>query len=223
MIVPSTKLVACIATVLLACASSDVEAHGKLENPQGLNVQVDKGVPLRSQKDVTRIRGNGQGGGDAPCGRFQNGRGQPLDLTGADMTPRMTVAAGSAAQVTWFQQNADGAGPLTASIDPTGTGTNFQPLKMAKNLPGRNGINQQNSGKGVDVAVNIPQGLQCTGPEGACLLRLQNPLGFVSCAPIAVEGGAAAGAAAEPAAAGAPKGNLRGANKQNKNKARNNQ
>ncbi|KAJ3084329.1 hypothetical protein HK102_000700 [Quaeritorhiza haematococci] len=186
-----------VAALLATLASTGVEAHGKLTNPEGLNVQLNKGIPLTSQKDVTRVRS----AADPACGKFANGRGQALNLDGMDMTPRMMVTPGQTAQVTWFQQNADGAGPLTAAIDTSGTGGQWVPVQMSKNLPGVAGINVGNSRKNVELAIDIPQDLQC--PNGACMLRLQNPLGFVSCAPIGVQGAAPAAAAADQAAAGA--------------------
>ncbi|KAJ3086763.1 hypothetical protein HK102_012527 [Quaeritorhiza haematococci] len=168
---------------LLAASASSVSAHGKLTNPEGLNVQVNQGIPLTSQKDVTRVRS----AGDPACGKFANGRGQALDLASADMSPRMLVNPGTTAQLTWFQQNADGAGPLTASIDTTGTGKNWQPLQLSQNIPGVGGFGIRNSRKNIQLDVQIPQNLQCNGPEGSCLLRLENPLGFVSCAPIGIQ------------------------------------
>ncbi|KAJ3089662.1 hypothetical protein HK102_005807 [Quaeritorhiza haematococci] len=174
---------------LLAAIPRHVEAHGKLVNPEGVNVQLQQGVPLTSQADVTRNRA---GQPEAPCGRFDNGRGQEMSLAGMDMTPRMMLTPGQPAQLQWFQQNGDGAGPLVAAIDPTGTGQSFQNVPITQNIPGQQGRNRGTSRQTLDVAIDIPQNLQCTGPNGACLLKLTNPLGFVSCAPVGVQGGAAA-------------------------------
>ncbi|KAJ3088538.1 hypothetical protein HK102_008532 [Quaeritorhiza haematococci] len=183
------------AAAIFASIPSGVEAHGKLVSPEGVNVQLQQGVPLTSQADVTRNRA---GQPEAPCGRFDNGRGQEMSLAGMDMTPRMTLTPGSSAQLQWFQQNGDGAGPLVAAIDPTGTGQSFQNVEISQNIPGEAGRNRGSSRQTLDVAINVPQDLQCTGPNNACLLKLTNPLGFVSCAPVTVEQ-AAGGAPRNPA------------------------
>ncbi|KAJ3078795.1 hypothetical protein HK102_004238 [Quaeritorhiza haematococci] len=127
------------ATALFASVPSGVEAHGKLVNPEGLNVQLQQGVPLNSQADVTRNRA---GQPEAACGRFDNGRGQEMSLAGMDMTPRMMLTPGQTAQIEWFQQNGDGAGPLIAAIDPTGTDNSFQNVEVTQNIPGEAGRNR---------------------------------------------------------------------------------
>ncbi|KAJ3085385.1 hypothetical protein HK102_014213 [Quaeritorhiza haematococci] len=207
----TTSLLLAAASLFTLAPLQPVEAHGKLVNPEGLNVQLNKGIPLTSQKDVTRNR---KGQPETPCGRFQNGNGDELNLATADMTPRMTVTPGSTAQIQWFQQNGDGAGPLEAAIDATGTGNKFQAINVSKNIPGQAGRNKDTSRQTLDLAVEIPQDLRCSGPNDACLLRLTNPLGFVSCAPITAGSGANKGGNKGREQAGAAKkGEQQGAGK----------
>ncbi|KAJ3088646.1 hypothetical protein HK102_008268 [Quaeritorhiza haematococci] len=158
------------------------EAHGKLLNPEGLNVQLRQGVPLTSQDDVTRIRE----ATDPACGKFANGRGEALNLATADMTPRLMLTPGSPATLTWYQQNGDGAGPLSAFIDSSGTGAQWQSVPVSTNIPGDAGRSRETSRTSMQLTVQIPQGLTCSGRNGACLLKVSNPEGFVSCAPVGV-------------------------------------
>ncbi|KAJ3080376.1 hypothetical protein HK102_003104 [Quaeritorhiza haematococci] len=183
----TTSLLIATTSLLTLAPLQPVEAHGKLVNPEGLNVQLNKGIPLTSQRDVTRIR---QGRAETPCGRFQNGNGAALNLATADLTPRMIVRPGLPVQIEWFQQDEDGAGPLEAAIDATGTGNNFQAIAVSRNIPGQAGINTNTSRQTLDLTVDIPQGLRCFGPNAVCLLRVTNPLGYVSCASITTVGGA---------------------------------
>ncbi|KAJ3085386.1 hypothetical protein HK102_014214 [Quaeritorhiza haematococci] len=168
----TTSLLITATSLLTLAPLKPVEAHGKLVNPEDLNVQLNKGIPLISRRDVTRIR-RGQHG--TPCGRFQNGNGDAINLATADMTPRMIVRPRLTAQIEWFQQDKDGAGPLEAAIDATGTGNNFQATAVSRNIPGQAGINTNTSRQTLHLTVDIPHGLRCFGPNGACLLRVNEP------------------------------------------------
>jgi len=47
------------------------------------------------------------------------------------------ITAGGALMMTLHQVNGDGAGPYTCMIDSTGAGTQFTPMTVATNVPGR--------------------------------------------------------------------------------------
>jgi hypothetical protein len=82
----------------------------------------------------------------------------------------------------FHQVNQDGAGPLTASIDPTSGGTDasaFQTATVTQNVPGL-GIGGLSGATTMDfpVAVQMPAGMTCSGSVGGatnvCIVKLQN-------------------------------------------------
>ncbi|TID18272.1 hypothetical protein E2P81_ATG06205 [Venturia nashicola] len=84
--------------------------------------------------------------------------------------------------MTFHQVNQDGAGPLTAQIDPTSGGTDpaaFQDAKVTQNVPGL-GIGGLSAAQTTDfpVKVQMPAGMTCSGSAGGannvCIVRLQN-------------------------------------------------
>jgi len=84
--------------------------------------------------------------------------------------------------MTFHQVNQDGAGPLTAQIDPTSAGTDpaaFQDAKVTQNVPGI-GIGGLSAAQTTDfpVKVQMPAGMTCSGSAGGannvCVVRLQN-------------------------------------------------
>ncbi|KAF2432704.1 putative cell surface protein Mas1 [Tothia fuscella] len=84
--------------------------------------------------------------------------------------------------MTFHQVNQDGAGPLTAQIDPTSAGTDpaaFQDAQVTQNVPGI-GIGGLSAAQTTDfpVKVQMPAGMTCSGSAGGannvCVVRLQN-------------------------------------------------
>lgn len=84
--------------------------------------------------------------------------------------------------MTFHQVNQDGAGPLTAAIDPSSGGTDpaaFQPATVTKNVPGL-GIGGLSGATTTDfpVEIQMPAGMTCSGTSGGatnvCVARLQN-------------------------------------------------
>lgn len=82
----------------------------------------------------------------------------------------------------FHQVNQDGAGPLTAAIDPTSGGTDasaFQKATVTQNVPGI-GIGGLSGATTMDfpVTVQMPAGMTCSGSVGGatnvCIVRLQN-------------------------------------------------
>lgn len=84
--------------------------------------------------------------------------------------------------MTFHQVNQDGAGPLTAQVDPTSAGTDpaaFKDAKVTQNVPGL-GIGGLSAAQTMDfpVKVQMPAGMTCSGSAGGasnvCVVRLQN-------------------------------------------------
>ena len=84
--------------------------------------------------------------------------------------------------MTFHQVNQDGAGPLTAQIDPTSAGTDpaaFQDAQVSQNVPGI-GIGGLSAASVMDfpVKVQMPAGMTCSGTAGGasnvCIVRMQN-------------------------------------------------
>ncbi|KAA8621762.1 cell surface protein Mas1 [Pyrenophora tritici-repentis] len=84
--------------------------------------------------------------------------------------------------MTFHQVNQDGAGPLTAMIDPTSAGTDpaaFQAATVTQNVPGI-GIGGLSAASTMDfpVKVQMPAGMTCSGTAGGatnvCVVRMQN-------------------------------------------------
>ena len=144
------------------------------------------------------------GGGDAAGGNA-GGAGGAGGSSAADSTGQKTAkgtsetgvskAAGQGASsglptpdengvisMTFHQVNQDGAGPLTAAIDPTSGGTDasaFQPAQMVKDVPGA-GFGGLSAATTTDfpIQVQMPAGMKCTGSAGGaqnvCVMKLQN-------------------------------------------------
>jgi hypothetical protein len=93
-----------------------------------------------------------------------------------------TTADDGTITMTFHQVNQDGAGPLTAAIDPTSGGTDpaaFQDATVSQNVPGI-GIGGLSAAAVEDfpVKVQMPQGMTCSGTVGGasnvCIVRMQN-------------------------------------------------
>ncbi|KAG6358854.1 hypothetical protein INS49_012373 [Diaporthe citri] len=85
-------------------------------------------------------------------------------------------------QMTFHQVNQDGAGPLTAAIDPTSGGTDpaaFKDAQMTQDVPGI-GIGGLSGASTMDfpIAVQMPAGMTCSGSVGGannvCIARMAN-------------------------------------------------
>ena len=84
--------------------------------------------------------------------------------------------------MTFHQVNQDGAGPLTAAVDPTSGGTDASAFKTAavtQNVPGI-GIGGLSGATTTDfpVKIQMPAGMTCSGTVGGasnvCIAKLQN-------------------------------------------------
>jgi hypothetical protein len=100
------------------------------------------------------------------------GKAKGLPTTGSDGSITMT----------FHQVNQDGAGPLTADIDPTSGGTDpaaFQQATVMQDVPGL-GIGGLSAATTTDfpVKVQMPAGMTCSGTAGGvqnvCIVRMQN-------------------------------------------------
>ncbi|POS69307.1 hypothetical protein DHEL01_v212299 [Diaporthe helianthi] len=185
-----------LARVLLAAAFASL-AHG---HSQILNAQGDSGSPSSvgflveddiarnctsispCQQDATIIR-------DAEivanianeCGRTELGGNIDVgeNTENALAANAVTqVSPGGEITVTIHQVNADGAGPYTCDMDPTGNSlgaTGQIPLEVTNNVPGANGFSQA---KTVDfnMTVKMPSDMNCTGAStgNICTVRCRN-------------------------------------------------
>ncbi|KAG4422266.1 hypothetical protein IFR04_004646 [Cadophora malorum] len=93
-----------------------------------------------------------------------------------------TTADDGTVTMTFHQVNQDGAGPLTAMVDPTSGGTDpaaFQKAEVTQNVPGI-GIGGLSAAQTMDfpVAMAMPAGMTCSGSVGGasnvCVAKLQN-------------------------------------------------
>ncbi|TVY93225.1 hypothetical protein LAWI1_G001999 [Lachnellula willkommii] len=93
-----------------------------------------------------------------------------------------TCADDGTLNMTFHQVNQDGAGPLTAMVDPTSGGTDpsaFKTAQVTQNVPGI-GIGGLSGATTMDfpVAIQMPAGMTCSGTSGGatgvCVAKLQN-------------------------------------------------
>jgi hypothetical protein len=98
------------------------------------------------------------------------------------IVPLPTTADDGTISMTFHQVNQDGAGPLTAEIDPTSGGTDaaaFKTATVTQNVPGI-GIGGLSAASTMDfpVKVQMPAGMTCTGTAGGatnvCVVKMQN-------------------------------------------------
>ncbi|KAJ9243946.1 hypothetical protein DTO169E5_2288 [Paecilomyces variotii] len=84
--------------------------------------------------------------------------------------------------MTYHQVNQDGAGPLTAMIDPTSGGTDpnaFQQATVTQDIPGDNKLSLDGVTKtDFPIQVQMPAGMTCSGTVGGvknvCIVRVNN-------------------------------------------------
>ena len=154
---------------LAMMAAPSVDAHGRLIRPAAL-----------VNNDV-RVNANN------PCGT-RNVAGSAANAAAERVTP------GQPATFTWRIRNGDGAGPLTARVDPTGTGKSFDvPLTVRTQIPGQRGRLQGARNQEARFTVDIPASLQC---NPTCLMQVTQPVGFGSCG-VLTTGGQGAGTAGD--------------------------
>ena len=96
------------------------------------------------------------------------------------------------------QINADGAGPMTCSVDTSGTGASFQAMQITTNVPGTNGLSNA-ANEDFPLVATMPADATCTGKvggvSGVCFVKCQNPVGpFGGVVPVQVAAGTGAGA-----------------------------
>jgi len=126
---------------------------------------------------------------NAPCGKN-------VDIAAlmATATPVPVQNGVATLTATNFNLALDGSRALAVQIDPTGTGSSFQPATMATN-----GEKFPLDKTSETVAVQIPASMQAT--TGKMLLSFKNDFGFGNC--VVVMNSAAAGAATTATGTGA--------------------
>ncbi|KAL1921005.1 uncharacterized protein VTP21DRAFT_11640 [Calcarisporiella thermophila] len=152
---------------LLASLVGVALGHGKLLDPRGFNVRTPD-----STIDCVRFTSA------QPCGT-----GIQIPSPASDLP---TYNAGEEAGMTWRVANVDGGGPLRAFLDVSGTGSSFStPVQVTRSAPGLLGVGARGT---YPISLRMPD-VECQGPNGACLLRVQSPTGFGSCSWIKLAGG----------------------------------
>jgi len=120
------------------------------------------------------------GGTKTPKGTTEDGVAKAAGTGATSGLP--TCADDGTITMTFHQVNQDGAGPLTAAVDPTSGGTDpaaFQTAQVTQNVPGI-GVGGLSGAKTTDfpVKVQMPAGMTCSGSVGGasnvCIVRLQN-------------------------------------------------
>ncbi|KAI0642808.1 Alpha/Beta hydrolase protein [Trametes meyenii] len=130
-----------------------------------------------------------------PCGK--------IDIAGnIDTSTPISVGANGSftATITNFNLGVDGSREVTAQVDPTGTGSNFQPATVVQN-----GDRRSKSFSSQQLVVQLPAGMTCSGgaSQSKCLVSFKSVSGFGNCVVVQNAGGNdAAGAAGTAAAAG---------------------
>lgn len=78
------------------------------------------------------------------------------------------------------QVNADGAGPMECSVDPTAVGDNFEVMIITTNVPGNNGRSNA-ANADFPLVAKMPAGVSCSGTvagvKNVCMVKCQNPSG----------------------------------------------
>ncbi|KAL1918020.1 uncharacterized protein VTP21DRAFT_3286 [Calcarisporiella thermophila] len=152
-------LVAFLKLLLLAISVGVALGHGKLTNPVGFQIK-DYVSTVDCRRYTTR----------QPCG-------MGVRIPAPENPPE--YMAGESMRVVWRVANVDGAGPMQAYIDPSGTGQYFtqNPVRIQSGVPGIIGLGARGF---YTMALQTPN-IRCAGPQGACLVRVQNATGFASC------------------------------------------
>ncbi|KAL1918950.1 uncharacterized protein VTP21DRAFT_2331 [Calcarisporiella thermophila] len=145
--------------VLFAASVGLALGHGKLTSPVGFQIK-DYVSTVDCRRYTTR----------QPCGmgvKIPYPQNPPIYMVGEGLN------------VVWRVANVDGAGPMQAYVDPTGTGQYFtqNPVRIQTGVPGIIGL----GARGFYRMSLITPNVQCSGPGGSCLIRVQNATGFASC------------------------------------------
>ncbi|KAH7351299.1 hypothetical protein BKA65DRAFT_583670 [Rhexocercosporidium sp. MPI-PUGE-AT-0058] len=136
---------------------------------------------IHSANVLRRSLGERQNGGiKTPKGTLETG---VKAATGAGASSGLpTTTDDGTVMMTFHQVNQDGAGPLTAMVDPTSGGTDpaaFKKAEVTTNVPGI-GIGGLSAAQTMDfpVAMAMPAGMTCSGSVGGaqnvCVAKLQN-------------------------------------------------
>jgi hypothetical protein len=124
--------------------------------------------------------GGAAAGTKTPKGTMESGVAAAAGTGASSGLP--TTADDGTISMTFHQVNQDGAGPLTAEIDPTSGGTDaaaFKTATVTQNVPGI-GIGGLSAASTMDfpVKVQMPAGMTCTGTAGGatnvCVVKMQN-------------------------------------------------
>ena len=134
---------------------------------------------------LSGLFGNGAGkaaGGASAAGvKSTKGSTQLSDAGAGASSGLPTCSDNGVVAMTYHQVNQDGAGPLTAMVDPTSGGTDaaaFVPAKMIADVPGK--ILGLSGTTTTDFAISaqMPAGMVCSGTvagqTGVCVMRLNN-------------------------------------------------
>ncbi|KAH8685466.1 hypothetical protein BGZ60DRAFT_425955 [Tricladium varicosporioides] len=208
-------------SVLLAVAASStlVAGHGAIikatgdAGGSGMALGVDTATPRDGskrdpfQQDSTRFK---NAAADA-CGEtLGGGTNDPatqvpkmLAANGGNM-PQITQ--GGMVMMTLHQVNGDGAGPYECMIDSTGTGTQWETMQVATNVPGQNSRSQAKA-QDFPLTAKVAADQTCTGTAGGmtgvCMVRCNNAARagpFGGCVPVQMaSAGGNATATAAPA------------------------
>lgn len=120
------------------------------------------------------------GGTKTPAGTKETAVKAATGMAASQGMP--TCADDGQVKLVFHQVNQDGAGPLTAQIDSTSGGKDpaaFKDAQVTQNVPGI-GIGGLSAAQVMDfpVAVQMPQGMTCSGSVGGasnvCIVRMQN-------------------------------------------------
>lgn len=135
---------------------------------------------LRSLAARALFSSGGGSGTKTPEGTVETGVAAAAGQGATSGLP--TTADDGTLTMTFHQVNQDGAGPLTAAVDPKSGGTDptaFKTAAVTQNVPGI-GIGGLSAATAMDfpVAIQVPAGMTCSGSVGGatnvCIARLQN-------------------------------------------------
>ena len=173
-----------IATFLGTSNSSTSTSTNPPSSSQAVNTNNKRRDLLSSLAGRTAAKNQGTGatsqGTKTPGGTIEGGVAKAAG-TGAN-SGLPTCSDTGLITMTFHQVNQDGAGPLTASIDPTSGGKDpnaFQNAQVVMNVPGI-GIGGLSAATTTDfpVQVQMPVGMTCSGSVGGatnvCIVRMQN-------------------------------------------------
>lgn len=149
-------------------------------NANATDVKAAREIHLASMHRRSLVVRAADGGAKTPKGTSETG---VKAATGAGATSGMpTCADDGTVKMTFHQVNQDGAGPLTAMVDPTSGGTDpkaFKTAQVTQNVPGI-GIGGLSAAQTTDfqMAVQMPAGMTCSGSAGGasniCVVKVQN-------------------------------------------------